>query len=94
MGWRSPQVRDTLERKGFVQSNTGDAYFRLFVDGKFTGVKTKVSHGREDIVRGRFLFTQMKRQMHLTSEELERFFNCPMTGEDYIALLRSKGIIK
>jgi len=95
MTWRSRDVRATLEKKGFTRSDTDHAQFRLMIGDKFTGVKTMVSHGREDIARGRTLFQSIKRQLKLdTNNELADFLDCPMTKERYVELLRERGHIQ
>jgi len=40
-------IASNLQRKGFVPDEGNHTFYRLFVDGKNTGIRTKISHGRE-----------------------------------------------
>ena len=95
MSWRFSKICSTLERKGFTRTDTDHAYFRLVLDdGRFTGITTKVSHGRGEIERNGYLFNQMRRQLKLSANHLADLFSCPMTAEAYVAQLRKDGAIQ
>jgi len=90
------QIRAALERKGFRQErSTNHVYYRLYVQGKATAIRTKVSHGAKDEVGSRSpLFLAYKRQLRLTSAQLERFLACPMDEEEYVRILCASGAVR
>ena len=63
--------------------------YRLFVDGKNTGIRTKISHGEKEIRDG--LLGQMAKQTKLVKKEFLDLVDCPMTLERFLELLRERG---
>ena len=80
-------VRRVLLKKGFSLEPGGDhEYFYVYRDGKKTAVNTKISRGsKKDIPDG--LLKTMMRQIRLERNDFERYFNCTMSGEEYIKYL-------
>ena len=65
--------------------------FVLYHQGKKTGIRTELSHGRKIVGGG--LLGAIKRQLRLDStEQLVDFIRCPMEYDDYIAHLQGKGM--
>ena len=94
MSWRTRDVEKSLLAKGFLNDRTTDhKYFFLYIDGKKTSVSTKLSHGREPIDKNTPLFKSFKLQLRLTGKELENFFNCPLSFEEYCSILIQNGEI-
>jgi len=60
------EVAANLERKGFRADDGDHTFVRLFVDGKNTGIRTKISHGEKEIHDG--LLAQMARQTRLVKK--------------------------
>lgn len=88
------KIEQSLLRKGFVLDNRHHRYFLHKVDGRETGVKTKVSHGKKYKRLDESLQAVMKRQLKLdTSAEFRDLVECPMSADYYLAKLRAKGII-
>ncbi|GMU22669.1 MAG: hypothetical protein AMXMBFR13_27540 [Phycisphaerae bacterium] len=83
------EVAANLERKGFIADDGNHTFYRLFVDGKNTGIRTKISHGEKEIHDG--LLSQMAKQTRLVRKEFLDLIDCPMTGSQYIELLRERG---
>ena len=52
---------------------------------------TKISHGNKDI--GNFLIKQMSFQCHLDKNDFMDLSNCPLSKEDYLAILKEKGLL-
>lgn len=78
-----------LKQKGF-QPHDGDHHFyRLFVDGKNTGIRTKISHGEKEI--GDNLLGQMAKQTRLVKKDFLDLVDCPLTIEQYHDKLRDAG---
>lgn len=67
--------------------------FALRVDGKRTGIATHTSHGSKYKVLSDDLVKYMAAQVKLTKAEFVQFVNCTLTFQQYVALLRSRGIL-
>ncbi len=88
------KVRDiekALLSKGFQRVDSDHKYYFLYVNGKKTSVRTKISHGTDEY--GDRLLGFMKDQLHLGKRELEEFFECSLSGDKYKELLIGKGIV-
>jgi predicted RNA binding protein YcfA (HicA-like mRNA interferase family) len=83
------EVAANLERKGFVPDEGDHTFFRLFVGGKNTGIRTKISHGVKEIHDG--LLSQMAKQTKLVKKEFLELVDCPMSEERYRELLCERG---
>ena len=82
------EVAANLKRKGFTPDDGDHTFYRLFVDGKNTGIRTKISHGEKEIHDG--LLGQMAKQTKLVKKEFLELVDCPMTLERYLELLRER----
>ncbi|OPY38182.1 MAG: hypothetical protein A4E35_00604 [Methanoregula sp. PtaU1.Bin051] len=89
---KAREIEAALLQKGFLKRTSHHNLFYLCIDGKITGVHTFMSHGVREY--GNPLLEKMKNQMHLSAKELELFIRCPLTFENYIALLKEQGIVK
>ena len=84
---RSTKIRASLLAKGF--HDTGGDHHRLVlrVEGRETGIRTKVSRGNKDY--GDDLLKLMREQLRLrTKRQLLELIDCPISYDDYVALLR------
>ncbi|MBP6810603.1 MAG: type II toxin-antitoxin system HicA family toxin [Saprospiraceae bacterium] len=90
---KSKELRRALESKGFeLNPNKGNhhEFYYLVVDGMKTDIYTYLSHGAKEY--GVSLMSKIKRSLCFPSSNLaEDFFDCPMSGEDYVVLLREIG---
>jgi len=82
------QVAANLKRKGFTPDEGDHTFYRLFVDGKNTGIRTKISHGEKEIHDG--LLGQMAKQTKLVKKEFLELVDCPLTLDQYLELLRER----
>jgi predicted RNA binding protein YcfA (HicA-like mRNA interferase family) len=82
------EVAANLKRKGFTLDEGDHTFYRLFVDGKNTGIRTKISHGEREIHDG--LLAQMAKQTKLVKKEFLELVDCPLTLERYLELLRER----
>ena len=86
------EVDAALLRKGFVKRQGDHAYYHRKYRGCDVGVSTKISHGEKEIGPG--LSKRMRAQMRLeTNADFWRFVDCPLTFEEYVALLKRLRII-
>lgn len=83
-----------LASKGFDLDESRDhRFYHHAVNGKRSGVWTKISTGSGYKRLDASLLGKIKRQMRLdTSLELRDFANCPMSTEDYVKKLQAKGV--
>ncbi len=87
-------LENGLLRKGFVPTH-GGADHRYFIyateDGKKArGARTKTSHGKGFDI-GDNLLGEMARQVGLTKKKFLELVDCPLSREEYEAILRSSG---
>ena len=89
------KMKKVLRNKGFVVNPEKDhhEYYVLEVDGKLERINTYFSHGKKEY--GRALMGEMKKQLKFeNSKQLDDFFDCPMSKEDYVLLQRENGNIQ
>lgn len=81
-----------LVRKGFERRESKDIYLHLHVGGKKTPIYTKMSHGERQVHDG--LVAAMARQVRLTRSQFIDLVRCPLSRDDYLALLREHHFIE
>ena len=81
-----------LLKKGFSEQSGGDhRYFRLMHEGKDTGIFTMTSRGKKKYRSlGNDLVTAMAKQVKLTTKEFTNLIKCPLSEEEYLALLAQR----
>jgi hypothetical protein len=83
-----------LRKKGFVDSITKSddhKYIELFHENRLV-LYTKISHGKKDI--GDPIIKAMAFQCKLSKTELMNLATCPLSKEDYLKILKEKGLLK
>lgn len=75
-----------LVKKGFAPREGDHAFYHLVVNGKKTIISTKISHGEKEI-RDKLLGI-MARQLKLSKRDFINLVDCPLTAEEYLAMLR------
>lgn len=85
-----------LLQKGFIVKTSGHhAQYYLRVDGKKTHIKTYLSHGKGSMEYSTSLMKAVKKQLCFRDDrDAERFLDCPMKEEEYLALLRKQGDLR
>lgn len=86
----SREIDRALLKKGFVRENSKDRVYRLWAEGRPTGVKTILSH-TSSMDYDDHLLAQMAKQMRLTKRELLQFVQCTMSGDKYADLMIERG---
>ena len=89
---KTKKMKAALEKKGFVGREGDHTFFVLHVDGKKTGIRTKISHGCSEY--GAPLLGLVAKELALTNKELGSFLDCPLTEEEYVNLLKLRGMIR
>jgi hypothetical protein len=93
--WKQDEIVRSLTKKGFKEYGGDHKNFALWVDGKRTGVQTRVSRGKKfEISFNTPVFTTMKRQLNLNKSELDRLLSCPMNKDELVRVLREKKVIE
>ena len=90
---KTRKIDSALIRKGFVKKEKRDhIYYILYVNGKKTQIRTKLSHSSKEYNDG--LLSAIRKQLKFNSKkELENFINCPLSEEEYISMLMDKSVI-
>jgi hypothetical protein len=89
--YRAREIRSALKSKGFRQSNTDHEVYHLYIGNKKSTVRTYVSFGSKEY--GDNLLGFMSRQLRLRRGELNELIECPLSEEQYVALLVERGEI-
>ncbi len=85
------RVVKSLTKKGFHEEN-GKKHILFFyrLDGKETGVFTKVSRGTKYKTLGLGLVKEMAQQCRLSTEQFRSLVRCPLSKEGYRGLIRAR----
>lgn len=84
-------VNASLCRKGFSSHNSDHTYYYLYVDGKKTLIRTKISLGEKEISDN--LLSLMARQLRLSKKDFCDLIDCPLTRDQYVKRLRDAGLV-
>ena len=87
-------LASALLRKGFRLKEGDHKIYYFFVGEKKSSVFTKISHGSSYKQYGDGLTNSVKKQMGLTTSELQNFIECSLTQDQYTSLLRERSRIK
>lgn len=86
---KAKDLKKTLLKKGFEinpKQQHHESYY-LVIDGKKSHIHTYFSHSLSDY--GSSLMGKMKNQLKFMESNLaEKFFDCPMSKEEYISMLK------
>jgi len=89
---KGSEIERALLAKGFRYDNAHHRYLTLHVEGSATAIRTYVSHGTRDY--GDDLLAKVRKQLHLPRKaDLLDLIDCPMSGADYITVLRNQGLV-
>jgi hypothetical protein len=90
---KTRKIASALTKKGFVeQERRKHTFYILYIDGKKTQIRTKLSHGGKEY--GDNLLSFIRKQLKFDNkEELEDFIECPKSLEEYVRMLKDKSII-
>lgn len=89
---KTKELVKVLKKKGFELNPEKDDhnFYYLIVNGKKTSVFTFFSHSLSEY--GDSLMLKMKKQLRFeNTKDAEDFFDCPLTKEKYIQLLKNQG---
>ena len=86
---KTRDVSTSLCRKGFQKKETDHTKFHLYIDGKRTGIYTKISHGEVEVHEP--LIKSMARELRLSKEQFLALVDCHIDGDQYISILNENG---
>ena len=87
---KAREIKEGLTKKGFAAVQRDHTYLFFSVEGRKSGVHTKISHGNKEY--GDNILSLVARQLRITTKQLDDLLDCPMSYEDYLAILRTKNI--
>ena len=90
-----PRKRDEIERalckKGFVLNHSHHDMLFFYKGEKKTKIYTRLSHGISEYSKS--LMSKMKRQLKLSSDELDMLIDCPLTKEMLLEIYIERGMV-
>ncbi|MEA5404939.1 hypothetical protein VB776_18540 [Arcicella sp. DC2W] len=92
---KTKDLKRVLVKKGFELFPEKDhhEFYYLMINGIKQRVYTYFSHGKSEY--GDSLMSQIKKQLKFdTTQNAEDFFDCPMTAEQYIEMLKKNNHVK
>jgi len=91
---KTKAIQKVLKKKGFkLDPDKNDhKFFYLDLDGKKSSIFTFFSHSKKEY--DKTLMSQIKTQLKFPdSKQAELFFDCPMSGDQYVDMLQEVGEI-
>lgn len=92
---KTKDLQRVLLKKGFsvVPEKDHHQYYVLFADGKKQAIRTYFSHGLKEYSSN--LMSLIKKELKFfDSKKAEDFFDCPMSYDMYVEMLKENGTIK
>lgn len=89
---KTRDLKKILTKKGFILNPKKDhhEFYYLQSDGKKHSIFTYLSHSGKEYSKG--LMSQIKKQLKFKeTSKAEDFFDCPLSKEDYIKMLKENG---
>nr|QNO52824.1 hypothetical protein KPNLKIIH_00016 [Methanosarcinales archaeon ANME-1 ERB6] len=93
---KTRKIASALTTKGFIEQGgkkrKKHTFYFLYVDGKKTSIRTKLSHGIDEYDDK--LLSFMSKQLKFDKKkEIEDFIDCSKTYNEYIRMLMDKSIL-
>ena len=94
MALKRNNIDSALTSKGFDKQDRkrDHYYYYLKVDGMDVGIYTKISRGSKAREIGEPLISIMAKQLNITKKQFIDLIACTVDYNDYLNILRSKGI--
>ena len=89
---KARDIRQALTGKGFRVVEAHHEMLWLFVQGKKTSIRTRLSHGSSEYDDG--LLGLMAKQLKLKRGDLDRLIECPLTENEYVNGLINDGHVR
>ena len=85
------KIVSALSKKGLQPQMAKHIKLTFQYEGKDTGVRTWVSHGKKEI--GNRLLEIMAEQLHLSRQEFDDLMNCPLGEQGLVKIYSEKGLL-
>ena len=85
---KAHEFQRIVKKLNLVTRNTGDRYAWFEYEGRVI-TRTKCSHGKGDVPAPHMIRQQLK----LNEQQLSSLIACNFKYDDYVTLLRSKGLL-
>jgi hypothetical protein len=92
MTLKTKNIKLSLCKKGFRESNTDHKVFWFYIDGARASIRTKFSHSAIEVDDN--LIHLMANQIHLTKSEFVKFVICEISELEYIEIQKGLGNLK
>lgn len=89
---KSRKIQSSLSSKGFNQSTTDHFWYVLYINGKKTSIRTKVSFGKQEYNDS--LLSKMAGQLRISKGQLLDLIDCPLGHKEYCDILMKKDALK
>lgn len=91
--FKANKVSAALEKKGFERrsGNVNHCRYELYVNDRPTGVKTYLSHNRQEITGD--LLAWMAKEMYLSKEEFGEMITCKIGYDELVARYTARGFL-
>lgn len=86
---KSRDIVSSLLKKGFLETSGDHKFYTLWINGKDTGIHTKISHNNQEYSAN--LLNLIQKQLKLTKKNFNDLIDCPFTHEMYINCLLQDG---
>lgn len=88
---KAREIKEGLTKKGFIAVQRDHTYLFFSVEGRKSGIHTKISHGNKEYSDN--ILSLVARQLHISSKQLDDLLDCPLSYERYLSMLKEKNII-
>lgn len=88
-------IAKALRAKGFAleQGKRDHDVLVLRHHGLKRAIFTKLSRGRQYKTIGKPLVSRMSKQLHLSKSQFSDLVSCPLSGDEYLSILREKSVL-
>ena len=94
MPFSRAEIEKSLKAKGFLCRMSDHKIYYLYYKEKRTRIKTKISRGTKHKDYSDNLLSAMSRSLNFDNlSQFKAFVNCPLSYEEYIKILKFKGVI-
>lgn len=87
--YKVKDIESSLSKKGFQLQSSHHKLYIYHVNGKKTGIRTFISHGKKEY--GDVLLSKMKNQLKLSKEQFEDLIECPLSKEELYEIYSENG---
>jgi hypothetical protein len=89
--YKVKDIESSLSKKGFQLQNSHHKLYIYCVDGTKTGIRTFVSHGKNEYSDK--LLNKMRSQLKLSRQQFNDLIQCPLSKEELNEIYSTNGYI-